>query len=59
MAAFCECCGSEITLKAEACSVCGTPRHGMTPAVPVDSLAKVPEPAPALGKSAPGCGVLC
>jgi hypothetical protein len=29
MAAFCGCCGAEITLKAEACSVCGTPRHGM------------------------------
>ena len=31
MAAFCACCGAEITLKAEACSVCGTPRHGMLP----------------------------
>ena len=29
MAAFCACCGAEITLKAEACHVCGTPRHGM------------------------------
>jgi hypothetical protein len=29
MAAFCTCCGAEITLKAEACPVCGTPRHGM------------------------------
>ena len=29
MAAFCSCCGAEITLKAEACPVCGTPRHGM------------------------------
>jgi len=29
MAAFCACCGSEITAKAEACRVCGTPRHGM------------------------------
>jgi len=29
MAAFCMCCGAEITLKAEACPVCGTPRHGM------------------------------
>jgi hypothetical protein len=29
MAAFCACCGAEITLKAEACTVCGTPRHGM------------------------------
>lgn len=31
MAAFCGCCGAEITLKAEACPVCGTPRHGMSP----------------------------
>ena len=31
MAAFCGCCGAEITLKAEACPVCGTPRHGMLP----------------------------
>ena len=30
MAAYCLCCGAEISLKAEACSVCGTPRHGMT-----------------------------
>jgi hypothetical protein len=30
MAAFCGCCGAEITGKAEACRVCGTPRHGMT-----------------------------
>jgi hypothetical protein len=31
MAAFCACCGAEITLKSEACPVCGTPRHGMMP----------------------------
>jgi len=31
MAAFCSCCGAEITLKSEACPVCGTPRHGMLP----------------------------
>jgi rRNA maturation protein Nop10 len=31
MAAFCSCCGAEITLKAEACPVCGAPRHGMLP----------------------------
>lgn len=30
MAAYCSCCGAEITLKAEACPVCGTPRHGMS-----------------------------
>jgi hypothetical protein len=36
MAAFCSCCGAEITLKAEACTVCGTPRHGMSkPEAPV------------------------
>jgi hypothetical protein len=29
MAAFCGCCGAEITRVAEACPVCGTPRHGM------------------------------
>jgi hypothetical protein len=29
MAAFCGCCGAEVTGKAEACLVCGTPRHGM------------------------------
>jgi hypothetical protein len=29
MAAFCGCCGAEITGKDEACLVCGTPRHGM------------------------------
>ena len=31
MAAFCACCGAEITRKVEACPVCGTPRHGMFP----------------------------
>jgi hypothetical protein len=30
VAAFCACCGTEITLKAETCPVCGTPRHGMS-----------------------------
>jgi hypothetical protein len=29
MAAFCGCCGAEITGKVEACPVCGMPRHGM------------------------------
>ena len=29
MAAFCACCGAEITPKAEACPICGTPQHGM------------------------------
>jgi predicted amidophosphoribosyltransferase len=36
MAAFCSCCRAEITLKPEACPVCGTPRHGMSP--PTDLL---------------------
>ena len=34
MAAFCACCGAEITRKVEACPVCGTPRHGMLPVEP-------------------------
>ena len=29
MAAFCSCCGAEITLEAKACPVCGNPQHGM------------------------------
>jgi hypothetical protein len=29
VAAFCECCGAEITLRAEACPACGSPQHGM------------------------------
>jgi hypothetical protein len=45
MAAFCACCGAEITLKQEACTVCGMPRHGMLAA---DCL-----PAPDLGSSSP------
>lgn len=48
MAAFCGCCGAEITLRAEACPVCKTPRHGM--AQPPDSLSPVdnlPGPIPA------------
>lgn len=31
MAAFCICCGAEITRRSKACPVCGTPRHGMLP----------------------------
>jgi hypothetical protein len=30
VAAFCVCCGAKITLKAEACPACGSPRHGMS-----------------------------
>ena len=29
MAAFCACCGAEITLKAEPCPFCGALQHGM------------------------------
>jgi predicted amidophosphoribosyltransferase len=29
VAAFCACCGAEITLKAGACPICGAPQHGM------------------------------
>jgi hypothetical protein len=36
MAAFCACCGAEITLKPQACPGCGAPRHGMSP--PLDLL---------------------
>jgi len=31
MAAFCGCCGAKIIDAAEACPVCGMPRHGMLP----------------------------
>jgi len=30
VAAFCACCGAEITLKTEACPACGAPQHGMS-----------------------------
>ena len=30
VAAFCTCCGAEITLKAEVCPLCGSPQHGMS-----------------------------
>jgi hypothetical protein len=30
VAAFCACCGAEITVIAEACPVCGNPLHGMS-----------------------------
>jgi len=39
MAAFCACCGAEITGREERCPVCRTPRHGMLPAdglIPLD-----------------------
>ena len=55
MAAFCGCCGAEITGKDEACRVCGTPRHGMVradrlPAVDLGTgAAKEPKPGEPLG----------
>lgn len=36
MAAFCTCCGAEITLKAQVCPVCGSPQHGMAQPDPFD-----------------------
>ena len=55
MAAFCGCCGAEITLKDEACTVCGTPHHGM--ALAPDSLSSdglfEPTPHSDLPSSAP------
>jgi hypothetical protein len=38
VAAFCVCCGAKITLKAEACPVCGNPRHGMLQPDPLLTL---------------------
>lgn len=39
MAAFCGCCGAEITLKtSESCPLCGAPTHGLL------------QPEPAMGK---------
>lgn len=55
MAAFCGCCGAEITEKPAACPICGTPRHGMMPAdsqviadlepSPFQSLSNAPAPS--------------
>ena len=39
MAAFCGCCGAEITSKkAEACPECGAPTHGTLRAVPLPAV---------------------
>ena len=39
MAAFCGCCGAEITLKkAESCPACGAPTHGMVRADPLPAM---------------------
>lgn len=45
MAAFCNCCGAEIKLKAEACAVCGMPRHGMSPSSAKTAEKQGPKPA--------------
>ena len=43
MAAFCACCGAEITLKKEACPIfCGTPQHGMVQPHPAFDASKDP-----------------
>ena len=56
MAAFCTCCGAEITLKAEACPACGTPRHGMLPAreLPLNADARPSEEKEPNRKQRPG-----
>lgn len=39
MAAFCGCCGAEITLKTpESCPLCGAPTHGMVQPDPFPSV---------------------
>ena len=46
VAAFRACCGAEITRKAEACPVCGTPQHGMLGPellLPFDQSSEPPE----------------
>ena len=54
LAAFCACCGAEITLKAEACPVCGTPRHGMARPDPLLTIAASTELSPEDPELAPG-----
>jgi hypothetical protein len=44
MAAYCGCCGAEITGRGEACEACGTPRHGMMPSGLPSSPAEVTRP---------------
>ena len=52
MAAFCGCCGAEITSKVEACPVCGMPRHGMQRLEPTPEFQKVEEKNPVRRPSA-------
>lgn len=60
MAAFCGCCGAEISERAEVCAVCGTPRHGMVPAGFPTSLAGGADPlccpAPGAAEEKEDCG---
>lgn len=44
MAAFCACCGAEITPKSGPCTKCGAPYHGSVPTKPLQ------------GKTYPGIG---
>ncbi|MGC1362271.1 MAG: hypothetical protein WA826_13935, partial [Silvibacterium sp.] len=55
MAAFCACCGAEITPKAEACLVCGMPRHGMLPHDLLPSLDVSTETFPTPSKADQDC----
>jgi hypothetical protein len=45
VAAFCACCGAEITLKTEACPLCGAPQHGMLPPDLLPTFAVITEPS--------------
>jgi uncharacterized OB-fold protein len=44
MAAFCACCGAEITPKAEACPACGAPQHGMVGPKVLETETRTPLP---------------
>ena len=45
VAAFCACCGTEITLKTEACTLCGAPQHGMLQPDSLPTFAVITEPS--------------
>jgi predicted amidophosphoribosyltransferase len=45
VAAFCACCGAEITLKTEACPLCGAPQHGMLQPDLLPTFAVITEPS--------------
>ena len=42
---FCACCGAEITLKTEACPLCGAPQHGMLQPDLLPTFAVITEPS--------------